>query len=45
MSKREKKTVLYSRNGIKIEKTEHIDMTKWSNMMSTPFGQLFADLY
>ena len=31
MSKREKKTVLYSRNGIKIEKTEHIDMTKWAN--------------
>lgn len=32
MSKKEKATVLYSRNGIKIEKIEFLDMTKWPNM-------------
>ena len=32
MSRKEKATVLYSRNGIKIEKVEFIDMTKWPNM-------------
>lgn len=31
MSKKEKLTILYSRNGIKITKTEFIDMTKFSN--------------
>jgi len=31
MSKREKSTVLYSRNGIKIQRIDFIDMTKWSN--------------
>ena len=32
MSKREKTIVLYSRNGIKIDKTDFLDMTKWSNL-------------
>jgi hypothetical protein len=32
MSRKEKATVLYSRNGIKIEKVEFLDMTKWPNM-------------
>ena len=32
MSRKEKATVLYSRNGIKIEKIEFLDMTKWPNM-------------
>ena len=31
MSKREKSTVLYSRNGIKIQRIDFLDMTKWSN--------------
>ena len=31
MSKREKLTVLYSRNGIKIQRIDFIDMTKLSN--------------
>lgn len=31
MSRKEKATILYSRNGIKIEKVEFIDMTKLSN--------------
>lgn len=32
MSKREKTIVLYSRNGIKINKIDFLDMTKWSNL-------------
>jgi hypothetical protein len=31
MSKREKSTVLFSRNGIKIERVDYLDMTKYSN--------------
>ena len=31
MSRREKSTTLYSRNGIKIERIDYLDMTKWSN--------------
>ena len=31
MSRREKLTTLYSRNGIKIERVDYLDMTKWSN--------------
>ena len=31
MSRKEKSTVLYSRNGIKIERVDFLDMTKWSN--------------
>jgi hypothetical protein len=31
MSKREKSTILYSHNGIKIERIDYLDMTKWSN--------------
>ncbi len=31
MSRREKSTTLYSRNGIKIERVDYLDMTKWSN--------------
>jgi len=31
MSRKEKGTILYSRNGIKIEKIEFLDMTKWPN--------------
>lgn len=31
MSRREKSTTLYSRNGIKIERVDYLDMTKWYN--------------
>lgn len=31
MSKREKSTILYSRNGIKIERIDFLDMTKYNN--------------
>ena len=31
MSRKEKATVLYSRNGIRIDKIEFIDMTKYEN--------------
>ena len=33
MSKREKSTTLYSRNGIKIERVDYLDMTKLSNQI------------
>ena len=33
MSRREKSTVLYSRNGIKIERIDYLDLTKWSNQI------------
>jgi len=31
MSRKQKSTILYSRNGIKIERIDYLDMTKWSN--------------
>ena len=34
MSKREKSTILYSRNGIKIERIDFLDMTKWANQQN-----------
>lgn len=34
MSKREKSTVLFSRNGIKIIRVDFIDMTKWSSQQN-----------
>ena len=33
MSKKEKSTVLYSRNGIKIERIDYLDLTKYSNQI------------
>lgn len=41
MSKKEKSTILYSRNGIKIEKTEFIDLTKYYNNQN--IGVLIKD--
>ena len=43
MSKREKHIVLFSRNGIKIERIDHLDMTKRSN--TDCVGKCFRDSF